>query len=135
MINRVLACEIRRSKSRNINGTVARQMREYLIKLYCSIGKIQKQKENTEAEKLKKQMEDMRINILPYKKKIRTLGKNLRWLKEELTYLQLQRLKEIFLRTRIQVKLGSIEGRVTVVEKGYQEKKFSTHGDLFRTKK
>lgn len=41
----VLACEIRRSKSRNINGNVARQMREYLIKLYFSINEIKSQKE------------------------------------------------------------------------------------------
>lgn len=39
MIEWVLACEVKRSKSKNINGTLARQ-REYLIKLYCIIDEI-----------------------------------------------------------------------------------------------
>lgn len=38
-------------------------MREYLIRLYCTIGEIQKQKENTETEKFKKQMEEMRRSM------------------------------------------------------------------------
>lgn len=44
MIEWVLSCEIKRQKSKNINGNLARQMREYLIKLYCTIGEVQKQK-------------------------------------------------------------------------------------------
>lgn len=50
----ILACEIRRWKSKNINDILARQMRKYLIKLYCTINEIRNQRENSEAEKLRK---------------------------------------------------------------------------------
>lgn len=60
MVDWVLACEIKRKKSRNINGTITRQMRECLSKLYCTIGEIQTQRENPESVKLKKQLEEMK---------------------------------------------------------------------------
>lgn len=85
MIDWILACEIRRSKSKNINGTVARQMREYLIKLYCAIGEIQKQKENTEAGKLKKEMEDMRRNMTALQEENMNLRRELELIKKKIT--------------------------------------------------
>lgn len=60
-------------------------MREYLIKLYCAIGEIQKQKDNTEAEKLKKQMEDMRISMTALQEKNMNLRKELEMIKKKIT--------------------------------------------------
>lgn len=85
MIDWVLACEIRRSKSKNINGTVARQMREYLIKLYCAIGEIQRQKENNEAKELKKQMENMRMSMMALKEENANLKRELETIKEKIS--------------------------------------------------
>lgn len=82
MIDWILACEIRRSKSKNINGTVARQMREYLIKLYCAVGEIQKQNENTEAEKLKKQMDEIKRNMSALQEENINLRKKLEMIKK-----------------------------------------------------
>lgn len=56
MIEWILRCELKRKTSKNINGTVTRQMRECLIKLYCTLGEIQKQKEEMEAVALKKEL-------------------------------------------------------------------------------
>lgn len=65
MVDRVLPCEIKRKKSKNINSTVTRQMRECLMKLYCTIGELHSQKENVEcvSEKLKRQLEEMKKNM------------------------------------------------------------------------
>lgn len=53
-------------ESKNINGNLARQMKEYLIKLFCTVNEVQKQKENSETGKLLKQMEEMKrdMNVL-----------------------------------------------------------------------
>lgn len=84
----VLACEIKRDKSKNINGILAMppppQMREHLIKLYCSIREIQSQKENTEAEQLRKQMEDMRKNMKNLQEENKNLKKELEIVKMEI---------------------------------------------------
>lgn len=92
MIDWVLACEIKRSKCRNINSTIARQMREYLIKLYCVIGEIQKQQDNSEAEKLKKQVEDMRLSMMAFKEENLNLKKELEIIKRKVnepTYVEI----------------------------------------------
>lgn len=60
MIDWVLTCEVKRKKSKNINGTIARQMRECLIRIYCTIGEIQNCKESTKAERLSKQLDEMK---------------------------------------------------------------------------
>lgn len=80
----VLACEIRRSKSRNINGFVTRQMREYLIKLYCSINEIKSQKENSEAGKLRKQMDEMRNKMEILQEENTNLKKELELIKSRI---------------------------------------------------
>lgn len=84
MIDWILACEIRRSKSKNINGTVARQMREYLIKLYCAVGEIQKQKDNSEAEKLREQVENMKKNMIALQKENINLRRELEVIKKKI---------------------------------------------------
>lgn len=81
-----LACEIRRQKSKNINGNLARQMREYLIKLYCTISEVQKQKENTEIRRLIKQMEEMRKGMLALKEENKKLRQELEQLKNSVKY-------------------------------------------------
>lgn len=86
MIEWVLACEIRRQKSKNINGNLARQMREYLIKLYYTISEVQKQKENTETGKLIKQMEEMRKGMLALKEEKKKLRQELEQLKNSVKY-------------------------------------------------
>lgn len=60
-------------------------MRKYLIKLYCVIGEIQKQKDNTEAEKLRKQIEDMRINMTVLQEENMNLRKELEMIKKKIT--------------------------------------------------
>lgn len=84
MIDWILSCEIKRSKCKNINGTIARQMRECLIKLYCAIGEIQRQKDNTETEKLNKQMEDMKIYLNALKEENSALKKELEEIKKKI---------------------------------------------------
>lgn len=54
MMDWVLSCEINTNKSRNINGTVIRIIRECLIKLYCTFEEIQRQKKGTKKATLKK---------------------------------------------------------------------------------
>lgn len=82
MIDWILACEIKRSKSRNINGTVARQMREYLIKLYCAVEEIQKQKDET--EKLKKHLDEMKRNTTVLQKENINLKRELELIKRKI---------------------------------------------------
>lgn len=87
MIEWVLSCEIKRQKSKNINGYLTRQMREYLIKfiiLYCTIEEVQKQKDNTETGKIIKQMEEMRKSMLTLKEENRRLRTELEQLKENI---------------------------------------------------
>lgn len=81
MIEWVLACEIRRQKSKNINGNLARQMREYLIKLFCTINEVQKQKENSEAGKLMKQMEEMKRDMTALREENKKLRSELEHIK------------------------------------------------------
>lgn len=60
-------------------------MREYLIRLYCAIGEIQKQKEDSEANELKKQIENMRKNMLALKEENIKLRKELETIKERIS--------------------------------------------------
>lgn len=83
MINWVLGCEIRRSKSRNINGNTTRQMRECLMKLYCAIGELQRQKDNTETAKLKDQVKEMEDNMQTLREENIGLRKELENIKRE----------------------------------------------------
>lgn len=82
MIEWVLSCEIKRQKSKNINGTLTRQMREYLIKLYCTIGEMQKQKEKTEAGELKKQLDEMKKGMLALQEENKKLREELEQVKK-----------------------------------------------------
>lgn len=81
MLEWVLECEIRRQKSKNINGNLARQMREYLIKLYHTIGEIQKQKGNEEYEKILKQVEEMKKSMTVLKEENKQLRQELELLR------------------------------------------------------
>lgn len=54
MVEQILRCELKRKSSKNVNGIMTRQMRECLIKLYCTLGEIQKQKEGKKQWLLKK---------------------------------------------------------------------------------
>lgn len=94
MIDWILACEIRRSKSKNINGTVARQMREYLIKLYCAVGEIQRQKDNSEAEKFKNQLEEMKKNMITLQKKDINLKRELELIKKKIEEPKATKIQE-----------------------------------------
>lgn len=86
MVDWVLECEIKRSKYKNINGNVARQMREYLIKLYCVIGEVQKRQSSSEVDKLKKQMEDMKIYVNALKEENLKLKKELETIKNKMNH-------------------------------------------------
>lgn len=59
-------------------------MREYLIKLYCTINEIKNQRENSETEKLRKQMEDMRKNMEILQEENRNLKKELEMVKNKI---------------------------------------------------
>lgn len=85
MVEWVLGCEIKRQRSRNSNGSVARQMREYLIKLYCTIDEIQKQKDKTEAGKLKKQIDDMRRGMVALQEENKKLRVELEQIKSSVS--------------------------------------------------
>lgn len=60
-------------------------MREYLIKLYCSIGEIQRQKESSEAEKLRKQIDNMKTTMNALKEENMNLRKELDVIKKKIT--------------------------------------------------
>lgn len=83
MVEWVLACELKRKKSRNINGIVTRQMRECLIKVYCTIGEMQKRKKNTEAERLSKQLDEMKKKMQEIQEENRNLRKELELVKNK----------------------------------------------------
>lgn len=85
MIDWVLACEIKRKKSRNINGAITRQMRECLIKLYCTIKEIQTQRENAESEKL--QVEEMKRRMEEIQEENVSLRKELEQVKSKINPL------------------------------------------------
>lgn len=82
MVEWVLTCEIKRKKSKNINGTVTRQMRECLMKLYCTIGELHSQKEN--VEKLKRQLEEMKKNMEEVQEENWNLWKKLEEMKKKI---------------------------------------------------
>lgn len=84
MIDWVLACEIKRAKSRNINGTITRQMRANLIRIYCAIGEIQQQKDNMETEMLRTQLKDIEENIRSIKEENANLRKELEDIKRQM---------------------------------------------------
>lgn len=52
----ILIRESKRSVCKNINGQVTQKMRECLIKLYCTLGEIQSQKERNESSILQKEL-------------------------------------------------------------------------------
>lgn len=59
-------------------------MREYLIKLYCAVGEIQKQKDNSEAKKLREQIEDMKKNMIVLQKENINLRRELETIKKKI---------------------------------------------------
>lgn len=79
-----MACEIKRKKSRNINDTITRQIRECLIKLYCTIGKIQTQRENPESEKVKKQLEEIKKTMVAIQEENKSLRRELEQVKKSI---------------------------------------------------
>lgn len=58
-------------------------MREYLIKLYHTIGEVQKQKENEETGRIIKQMEEVRKNMAALKEENKQLRQELELLREK----------------------------------------------------
>lgn len=80
----VLSCEIKRQKSKNINGNVTRSMRENLMKIYCAIGEIRNQKESMESSKLKKQLDEMKGNMEEVQKENKELRKELEEIKRNI---------------------------------------------------
>lgn len=53
-------------------------MRECLIKLYCTIGELQTQRENSETGKLRKQLDDMKKRVEEIQEKNRSLRRELK---------------------------------------------------------
>lgn len=84
MVDWILACEIKRKKNRNINGVVTRLMRKYLTKLYCTVGEIQAQKENTESENLRKQLQEMKREMEKIQEENRNFRKELKQVKNKI---------------------------------------------------
>lgn len=94
LVDWVLVCEIKRQKSKNINGTVTRLMRECLIKIYCAIGELQSQKESTESGKLKKQLDEMKKNMDELYEENRNLRKELEEVKKSISISATSTLQE-----------------------------------------
>lgn len=90
LVDRVLSCEIKRQKSRNINGKVTRLMRENLIKIYCAIGELRSQKESVESGKLKKQLDEMKKNMDEIQEKNKNLRKELEEIKRSINMKEIE---------------------------------------------
>lgn len=58
-------------------------MRECLIRLYCTIGEIQSRKENTEVERLSKQLDEMKKKMEKIQEENRNFRKELELVKNK----------------------------------------------------
>lgn len=59
-------------------------MREYFIKLYCTLGEIQKQKESAETEELRKHIDDMKASIKILQEENKNLMKEIEQVKNKI---------------------------------------------------
>lgn len=84
MIEWTLRCEVKRQSSRNINGAVTRHMRECLIKLYYTLGEVQRQRETVESSILKKELNQVNIQMKELRKENVILKRELEASKENM---------------------------------------------------